>query len=273
MTDSSLQEHYHQSGLAQRILAALGEAGLDIECLTRDDLELLDEFHIRGRSATRELAALATLAPDLALLDLGCGIGGPARLLAAEHGCRVTGVDLVPAYCEVAAELTRRVGLAARVDFLVGDMCRLPLADAAFDRVWSQHTQMNIADKGVLAGEVKRMLRPGGKAVFYEVCAGSGHAVHLPVPWASRPDHNHLCTPVEFRRSLTGVGLREEVWADVTAPALQWIESLAAGMALPVRPRPNLGLVMGPDAAVKSRNLGRNLREGRVVVVRGVFAA
>ena len=277
MAASSPHDHYHQPDLTARILAALRDAGLDADHLTRDDLDLLDEFHIRGRAATRELAALADLRPGLTVLDLGCGLGGPARLLADEFGCRVTGLDLVPEYCAAAAELTRRTGLADLVTFRQGDMGDLPFADGSFDRVWSQHTQMNIADKAALAAEAVRVLRPGGKAVFYEVCAGNGGPIHLPVPWASVPEHSHLCGAGAWRDLLAAAGLRECSWADVTEAAMAWIDGLAAGPgAAPAAPspagRPGLGLVMGPQAGAKSRNLARNLREGRVVVVQGVFA-
>ena len=151
----------------------------------------------------------------------------------------------------------------------------MPFDDGSFDRVWSQHTQMNIPDKAALAREVKRVLRPGGKAAFYEVCAGNGEPVHLPVPWASTPEHNHLCDAATFRKNLVEAGLREEFWEDVTDVALDWLAGLAQTMnskPVDMRPRPSLGLLMGPEAGNKSRNMARSIKEGRVVVVRGIFA-
>ncbi len=275
MNSQSLQNHYSQTRLIDTILKALRDAGLDPDNLTRDDLSLLDEFHIRGQAATRDLAPLAQLSAAHQVLDLGCGVGGPARLLAAQYGCQVVGLDLVEAYCEAATELTRRVGQAGEVQFRQGDMRAMPFASASFDRVWSQHTQMNIPDKAAMAREVRRVLRPGGKAVFYEVCAGNGDPVHLPVPWASVPQHNHLCTVAEFREHLIQAGLQEELWEDVTAVAIDWLDGLTRSMnEMPAaaRPRPTLGLLMGAEAGTKSRNMARNIREGRVVVVQGVFA-
>jgi len=274
MNMDSLHDHYYQPDLTDRILAALREAEVDTDRLTRDDLDLLDEFHIRGRAATVELAALADLKAEHAVLDLGCRIGGPARLLAGQYGCRVTGLDLVEAYCEAATELTRRVGLADRVDFKQGDMRKMPFADDSFDRVWSQHTIMNIPDKAALAAEMCRILRPGGKVVFYEVCTGNGDAVDLPVPWASEPQHSYLVTPDELRSVMAASGLQEEVWADVTRKALAWLNNMVADMktSTPKGPRrPGLGLLMGADAGKKSQNMGRNLKDGRIVVVQGVF--
>ncbi len=271
---ASLHDHYHQPDLTARILKALRRAGLDPDHLKYADLELLDEFHIRGKQATRELAALCGLQENHEVLDLGCGIGGPARVLAAEFGCRVLGLDLVTSYCEAARVLTKLTGLEGKVGFLQGDMAEMPFVEASFDRVWSQHTLMNIADKAALATEVRRLLRPGGKAVFYEVCSSSSEPVHLPVAWASAPQHNHLCRANELRSLLTASGLVEEVWEDVSEASLAWLENMFDRLKNPSEsPRPRLGpgLLMGSEAALKSRNLGRNLREGRVVVVRGVF--
>ncbi len=276
MNIDSLNNHYHQPNLTDQILAALRLAAVDTDNLTCDDLDMLDEFHIRGRAATVEMAALVDLKPEHRVLDLGCGVGGPARFLADEYGCQVTGLDLVAAYCDAATELTRRVGLAARVSFRQGDMREMPFADHTYDCVWSQHTTMNIPDKAALAGEVRRVLKPGGKAVFYEVCAGAVDPVHLPVPWASEPQHSHLLAPAALREVMTGAGLKEELWEDVTQVAVAWIEALGAGAkdkpATAPR-RPGLGLLMGADAGLKGQNMGRNLKEGRITVVRGIFTA
>ena len=273
MSFSSLHNHYHQPDLTQKILGALAKAGIDPDCLSRNDLDLLDEFHIRGRAATLELATMAQLNSGHNVLDLGCGIGGPARHLAAEYGCNVVGLDLVASYCEAAVELTRLVGLNHLVSFQQGDMNEMPFPDASFDCVWSQHTLMNIPDKAALTLEIRRVLRPHGKVVVYEVCQGNGDSIDLPVPWASTPDHSHLCSESELRKKLADAGLLPEVWEDVTGACLAWIDGLAEGlnnMSGNARPRPGLGLLMGADAGAKSRNLVRNLREGKIVVVQGV---
>ncbi len=276
MDMESLHDHYHQPNLTDRILAALRKAGVNTEKLTRDDLDQLDEFHIRGRAATVELAALAALSADHVVLDLGCGVGGPARFLAAEYGCRVTGLDLVAAYCDAATELTCLVGLADRVDFRQGDMREMPFDDNSFDRIWSQHTIMNIPDKAAFAAEVRRVLRPGGKAVFYEVCAGNGEPVHLPVAWAGTPEHSYLVAPSEFQEVMAAAGLREEMWEDVTGAALAWADGMQASLGnkpADARSRPGLGLLMGPAAVQKGKNLLRSLREERITIVRGIFTA
>ena len=271
---SSLNDHYNQPDLPSRLLQALADAGLDPRNLQCADLELLDEFHIRGKDATRDLAKLAQLQEHHQVLDLGCGVGGPARMLAQEIGCRVLGMDLVDSYVEAATLLTKLTRLSHLVQFHQGDMQEMPFADSSYDCVWSQHTVMNIADKAALAAEVRRVLRPGGQAVFYEVCAGNGKPVHLPLAWASNPGHSHLCGPEELRDCFLEAGLVQDLWEDVTELSLAWLDASVAQRKTRTGdspPRPGLGLLMGKDAGLKSKNLGRNLREGRAVVVQGIF--
>ncbi len=273
MDNTSLHNHYHQPDLTQKILSALAKADIDPDRLTRNDLDLLDEFHIRGRDATLEMAAMAQLNSGHKVLDLGCGIGGPARHLAAEYGCKVVGLDLVESYCEAAVELTHLVGLAHLVSFQQGDMNEMPFHDASFDYAWSQHTLMNIPDKAALALEMRRVLRPQGKVVIYEICQGIGDSIHLPVPWASIPDHSHLCLESELRKHFVDAGFQVEVWDDVTGKCIDWMDGFSPGLKNKTgntRPRPGLGLLMGAEAGVKSQNIGRNLREGKIKVVLGL---
>ena len=158
--NDEIQAHYTRGGLADTLLAALEAAGKDTAKLSLDDLAPIDEFHSRGRDATLELAGLARLMPETRVVDLGCGLGGPARRLAKVFACRVTGLDLTPEYVEVANLLAERTGLESRVAFVQGDACDTAFDDASFDVVWSQHAAMNIPDKAKLYSEAARLLKP-----------------------------------------------------------------------------------------------------------------
>ena len=159
MTDTitRVREHYNATGLTDRIQSALATITPENQELTIAQLAPLDQFHTRGILATGELAAAAGLDPSSRVLDLGCGIGGPARYLAANFGCKVTGVDLSPGFIDAATYLTARCGLSDRVMFQVGDALNLPFEDAGFDAVFLQHVAMNVADRNDL----------------YERCVGS----------------------------------------------------------------------------------------------------
>jgi SAM-dependent methyltransferase len=267
-----VERHYTRPGLAGRLLAALERAGKDPAALTRDDVAAFDEFHIRGRQATRELAVLASLAPGMEVLDVGCGVGGPARTLAAEFGCRVTGLDLVDEYVRAAATLTERVGLADRVRFLQGDAGAMPLPDARFDAAVLEHVTMNVDDTGRLFHEVARVLRPGGRLALYEVVAGAGGPAHYPVPWASGPEISFLLPCPTLLARVEAAGFAVVAWCDVSPPSLTWFRRhLAAAPDAP--PVLGLHLLMGADARLKLETLVRNLEEDRVRVVQGAFVS
>ena len=184
--NDTIEAHYTRSDLGSAILAALEKSGKDLDRLTPEDLAPVDEFHIRGRAATLELARAARLDSSRRVLDVGSGIGGTSRCLAREFGCRVTGIDLTEEYCRTAAMLSARIGLADLVDYRQGDATNLPFADASFDVVWTEHAAMNIPDKLRLYREMHRVLEPR-HARHPRHLAGPSGAVLFPVPWARTP--------------------------------------------------------------------------------------
>jgi sarcosine/dimethylglycine N-methyltransferase len=263
---SEVERHYGRGRLLDSILAALRETGKDLARLKPEDLAPIDEFHIRGREATLELARLASLEPGSRALDVGCGLGGSARYLASEHGCRVTGIDLTREYVDIASALAGMVGLGDKVDFRQASALQLPFDDGSFDVVWTQHVQMNIEDKTTLYREIARVARPGGAFLFHDIFGGDGRSLHYPVPWAEEPSISFLTAPGEARRILEEVGFIVRAWVDATQPSLEWIlaamERIKASGPLPL----GTHLLMGDTAKAKFENIIRNLREGRLVV-------
>lgn len=260
--------HYARHDLGDAIVAALRAAGKDPGALTPEDLAPVDHFHTRGREATLELARRAGIARGARVVDVGGGIGGAARLLAAEHGCRVTVLDLTTDYCRVGEELTRRTGLEALVGFREGDALAIPFEEGAFDVAWTQHSSMNVADKAALYREMRRVLRPGGLLALHEIMGGPVQPPHFPVPWARDPATSHLQPPEAVRTLLGDLGLRERAWEDQTAQTLAWLrQRQAAGAAGPL----GLHLLLGDDLPAMFANLARNLAEGRARVVMAVW--
>ena len=272
--ERAVNDHYGVADLADSILGAYERAGVDVDALTREDIATFDEFHIRGIEATRELADLADVGPDDRVLDVGCGVGGPARTLAGESGCSVVGIDLVDEYLQTAALFTERVGLDDRVSFERGNALDLPFEDAVFDVVWLQHTLMNVEDKARAFAEANRVLAPGGTLAFYEICAGPGGDPYFPVPWAPDASLNFLATPEEVRGAVAEAGFSENAWHDVSTPSLEWFRGVVESMqSRPADAPPPLGLnlLMGEETPTKAKNVVRCLEEERIVVVQGVF--
>src|SRR5687768_3835784 len=114
---NSVEHHYGRGDILNSIMRALRDLGKDVTQLTPADLAPVDEFHIRGRDATVELANRAALKPGLRVLDVGSGLGGSARYLASTHHVQATGIDLTAEYVDVARTLAELVGLQERVTF------------------------------------------------------------------------------------------------------------------------------------------------------------
>ena len=180
-----ISQHYGSADLESRILSALKQAGKNVDSLTVEDLAPLDQFHTRGLVATRELIAFASVKPGLRVLDVGSGLGGPARVLASDKNCHVTGVDITKEFCEVATLLSKLTALAHVTEFRHGDATALPFEDGQFDLALTMQIQMNIEDKRRFYDEIFRVLKPGGRFVFQDIMSGPGGEIHLPVPWAT----------------------------------------------------------------------------------------
>jgi SAM-dependent methyltransferase len=264
--NEAIQTHYTRADLGQVILAALENAGKDLTRLTPEDLAPIDQFHIRGRTATLELARAAGLHAAMHVLDVGSGVGGTSRCLAKEFGCRVTGIDLTDEYCRAAAMLTARTGLAHLVDYRQGDATQLPFDDQAFDVVWTEHVAMNIPDKARLYRELHRVLKPGGTLAIYDVLAGPSGPVLFPVPWARTPDTSFLASPEALRRLLEDTGFTVAEWSDTTEAARAWFLALAEKIRKEGFPPLGFHLLLGPDFKAMAQNQGRNLEEGRIVL-------
>src|SRR5262249_33118473 len=124
MSGTRVEDHYASPGsgsaLAARILGALrAHAGEDV-AITPEALAPIDHLHGRGSRATEDVAALLEPRMGEAVLDIGSGLGGPARWIAARFGCAITGVDLTEAFCDAARELNAVCGLADRVRIIQG---------------------------------------------------------------------------------------------------------------------------------------------------------
>jgi ubiquinone/menaquinone biosynthesis C-methylase UbiE len=268
-----IERHYARGGLADRLLAALAEAGKDIDRLTTADLAPLDQFHSRRLRATEELAAMLAPAPGDALIDIGSGLGGPARYLAEVCGCRVSGIDLTADFVTAASELTRRVGLADRADFRQASALDLPFPDAGFDLAWSQNVAMNIADRPRYYAEMYRVLKPGGRAGIQDVAQGPGGPPHYPLMWADTPQTSFLLTPEKTREEIAAAGFEILLWQDNTDAALAEAQAERERLKADPQPPPALGihLIVGETFQQQVRNGGRSMSENRIRLVNAVL--
>jgi sarcosine/dimethylglycine N-methyltransferase len=259
----------YSTGLSQsNIEQALIAAGKKLDQLRPADLALMEDFHTMGRIATSQLVDLIGITSDSRVLDAGSGIGGTARFVAEQCRCRVTAVDLTDEYCETARWLNRLVGLDKQISVHQADVTELPFADATFDVVFSQHVQMNIADKPRLYREARRVLASGGRLALWDITTGELGELDYPLPWADQPRVSHLATPDELRAVVKSAGFAIDHWNDLTDQAATLMQTI---LTLPPNP---LGLhAFVTDFAQKANNLTAALSDGRLRAIQGVARA
>jgi sarcosine/dimethylglycine N-methyltransferase len=268
MNNTQIRAQY-STGLSQsNIEQALIAAGKNLDHLQPADLALMEDFHTMGRIATSQLVDLIGITSDNQVLDAGGGIGGTARFIADQCRCNVTAVDLTEEYCETARWLNRLVGLDKQISVHQADVAELPFADATFDVVFSQHVQMNIADKPRLYREAHRVLASGGRLALWDITTGELGELDYPLPWADQPRVSHLATPDELRAVVESAGFAIDHWNDLTDQAATLMQTF---LTLPANP---LGLhAFVTDFAQKANNLTLALSDGRLRAIQGVARA
>jgi MPBQ/MSBQ methyltransferase len=264
--DPLIARHYGGEGLQDRILTALAGAGVNVGELRAQDLEPLDEFHIGGALATAELLDQVELFPGQEFLDIGSGIGGPARFAANRTGARVTGIDLTPTYVAVAASFSEMTGLAGLTHFVQGSALAMPFAADSFDAAMMLHVGMNLADKPKLMAEAARVLRPGATFAVYDVMRLAPGSWDFPVPWASTEQTSFAATPADYRTAARLAGFTVKAERQRGTFAVEFFAEMRARMAAAqaegLKPPPGAGLVMGVDAPAKIANLTAALEGG-----------
>ena len=262
MTEQSgiVQDHWTREGVLARIDAVLLEMGHDPEVVMPEILSGVEHLHSGGLATTQDQAEKLALGPDARVLDIGCGIGGPARYLAHTYGCHVDGIDLTPEMIETGQVLTRRCGLEDKVTLEIGNAMELAFPDQTFDVVWCQNVTMNIADQAGFLGQVYRVLKPGGKFTSTEYSTGPGGDVLYPVTWAYDAAINFLDSEDVMRAQFADAGFSILDWTNYTAQAIDRLgQAAAAPSKLTNR------LVFGDDTPERSGNVRRNLMEERII--------
>jgi ubiquinone/menaquinone biosynthesis C-methylase UbiE len=261
----SVRAHYGRVGLDAGVWEGLRAARKKPNTYSYGDFPLGDQFYSSGKEVTLELAELADIRSAVRVLDVGGGLGGPARTLAATFGCKVTVLDVTEDYCRVGERLTHLTGLSGRVIFKIGNALEIPFPAESFDVVWTQQSSMNIADKERLYAEIHRVLKPGGRLALQEIMAGPVQPLHFPVPWAHDPTLSFLRPARAMRGVIAARGFHQLAWIDVSQPSR---ERLCQRLSLATV---NTLLLVADTWSTALRNEVRNLEENRIVVIEAVF--
>jgi SAM-dependent methyltransferase len=260
--EAKVAGHYGRGQLEEVILAAVAREGKNPENLTAVDLAAVDEFHVGGLEMTQELAKHMELRAGLRLLDVGSGIGGPARYFAAEHGCRVTGIDLTEEFVRVAGSLTRRTKLDGFAEFRQGSALELPFERDTFDRAYMIRVGMNIADKVGIFREVRRVLKAAGLFTVFDIMRTGDGAIRYPVPWALSEETSFVGKVKDYRDALQNAGFRVTQERGRGPFAIEFTERVKARMAQGGPPALGLHLLMGEKAPIMAGNMLAMMKEG-----------
>jgi len=252
------------------VLDALRDAGRDAERIAIDDLAGIDEFHALGRAATMALAELAGVGADARVIDVGAGLGGPARFLAGRLGAHVTAVEPTERFRRACAALTERAGLAERIAVADGTATDLPVPDASMDVAWMQAVAISVSDKAAMARELRRVLRPGGRLAFFDSTAGPAGEPHFPLPWADGPEESFLTSAGELRSAFEAAGFEAVVWNEQEGALAEIGQRRFEPTVDPALV--GLGLLM-PDFEARMGNVGRSIGEGRLRLLQAVLRA
>lgn len=266
--EGEVSRHYTHGSLVEALKSGIASLGKTPATITIDDLAPIDEFHIGGREASEQFLDQLKLTAGMTVLDVGCGLGGPARVTASRYGSRVAGIDLTSEFVEAGNTLCRWVGVDRLVTLRQGSALELPFADQSFDAAYMLHVGMNIEDKEKLAAQVARVLRPGCLFGIYDVMrTGPGDLV-FPLPWAERPDISAVAAPERYRSALKAAGFEVVSERNRREYALDFFAKLRARMAAAGGPPPlGLHVLMGEGRAEKMANMVENISKGRIAPV------
>lgn len=260
-TEAAVAGHYGRGGLEESILAAVTREGKDPEKLAAGDLAAVDEFHVGGIEATQELAAHMELRKGMRLLDVGSGIGGPARYFAGEHGCKVTGIDLTEEFVRAARGLTERTKLSGLADFQQGSALEMPFEAGSFDGAYMIHVGMNVADKTGVFREVRRVLKSGALFTIFDILRVGDGAMRYPVPWALSEETSFVGTAKEYREALQKVGFEIAQERGRGAFGIAFTERVMARMAQGGPPALGLHLIVGEKTPLMIKNILAMMKE------------
>jgi len=264
--ERAVTQHYGVPNLLERIFKGLEAAGTDLNYLQPEDLSPVDEYHIGGRKATAYALEKLSLNEDQHVLDIGCGIGGTARYIAEQIGCKVTGIDITPEYISIAKTLTDLTGLGSKVTYEIASALAMPFESKTFDAAITIHVAMNIPERAALYGEIARVMKPGATLCVYDVMKKSDESFSFPVPWAESADTSHLTTPGEMHKLLNDAGFDVREVDDRTDFALNFFkQSLASAADGP--PPLGIHLIIGSNAPEKLKNMQCNIENGCISVV------
>ena len=256
---------YNETEVTDTIDRLLAEHA-DLDVALAGTIDNLDQYHIGGASAVDRLIAALDVGREDTVLDVGSGLGGPARQIARRTGARVLGIDITAEYVAAAQHLSAQAGLADLARFEVTDVAQFR-PQQPFDAAVTMHVQMNVENKTDWFGYIADRLRPGGRLAVWEICVQDDSALTWPMPWSIDGSDSFLDAAADLRASIEAGGLVAIEWTDESAWVRQWMTQAlgsgpSSGPALPA---------LLDDGLTRIINLADAIRTQALSVWRGTF--
>ena len=267
---SEINKQYYKQNLYDDILCRLEKQGVDLNNVSRSNIAGVDEFHIRGAEVSQELAKQINLI-NAKVLDVGCGLGGPCRMMADEFNCDVTGIDLCSEFIDTAQKLSKLVGQENNTTFIQADALNLPFEDKTFDVVWTQHVQMNIENKAQFYSEINRVLTENGVLIYYDIFKKGDGGINFPVPWANNSTVSFLANTFTIDTHLVDLDFTKLTTIDQTFKAKEFLNGLFERIKNDGPPKLGLNVLMGEQTKEKLGNIFKGLKEDKLELQSGIY--
>jgi len=267
---SQIKKQYFLVDLFEDICKRLEQQGVDLNKVSRSDISGVDEFNVRGAEVSNELVQEIYLV-DAKVLDVGCGLGGPTRMLAHRFNCKVIGIDLCEEYIRTAQKLSELTSLTHKTEFIQADALDLPFENDSFDIVWTQHVQMNIEDKTKFYSEVRRVLVDEGALVYYDIFKKGKEKVDYPLPWANNISINFLETIPFVDNLLNNLGFVKLQTSNQTTKAKQSLINSFENIKINGLPKLGLNVLMGNSTNKKLGNILKAIEENKIELQSGIY--
>ena len=262
---TEIENFWTRGDLHSRINQAMSDSGLNNKKLEIEDLFPIDQYHARGIGATKDLGKRMPITKNQKILDVGCGLGGPARYYAKEFKCHITGVDITPSFIEIGNNFNRLTSMSTMVDLYVGNGEKLEFEDEVFDGAYSQHVTMNISDRMKFFSEIYRVLKKGSFFAFTEHGLGPEGDPIFPLPWADNQEMSFLLPLENTNAILKEIGFINIKLIETGDKYIEGYEKLIQKQPKSEKPTLGIHVIGGSSMHERSINSMRSIKENRTL--------